>query len=833
MFSAIVTAFLTTALNNLGPNYQQQSALLLHQLLNGRDPSLAKASDPTAPFEPSGSAIAVGCLWFASLSLSLGASLYAMICKEWLTEYNSGADPVVDLHRACQRQIRFMAFLRWNVHTLIALLPPFLHLSVLLFFAGAVVYLWQINVWVATVCLVIGGTSAIAYSISTLLPIVTKVSFHPYSTMLLHRFIVVIGDIVILVVDVVVHAGFLALRYAADVIFWLFSRFTSSGRVRNQYMQARTILPAEYKHMRAWWTSLFSGSLDEIDTSQRIQEEAILWLSQMPLDPLESKAVASSLALISSSRPRCFPKPVITFLDLTIESSFRDDLTLAQSNVAIDCIFTLGHIKYQSVVDRNSDQDHDVGGVAMTPFVAWAAQQVTIGAFDENPDSPHAEATRARLLMAAAWLSPVDAIEVAMPEGESLKIQDRWEFVEKIKAMLEWHIGSDEILGNEVLIHLVHGMHACIPRGNYGSTSSIISFLPLICEDYSSPWSEDESTLRALITYALDLLLPSKGRKPLVEREIGFDELASEFIDALMVNTGYTDVVTFGFWLVYRVPYALRSRTSTLADITHIWTLANDTTPEDHRERMNLHAISAFVAVAQHRAVAGDALPKLGVQHTLNLLNAALEGGCSRSVATYAAAIMLNLGTPMRATNFTRGIDGELIVQALYTVTSDLERDTAEENIIDLHIYSALALPKLHLQVDVERAKALIKEVERTIGDPVVEGPGFVESSGTDPGAGLDRVRWKAIYLSGLLSKFVPPDEELVGRLREKVRTLLQSGGLPLVGDCDRCLEPLAIGQLGSIIPAAQWGPVHNAFEAWIDEFPLSSLAGSVTSVRQ
>ncbi|KAF9651183.1 hypothetical protein BDM02DRAFT_3091554, partial [Thelephora ganbajun] len=87
LFSAIVTAFLVRALDSLGPNYQQQSTLLLHQLLNGQDPSLANISDPTVPFSPPGFAIVVNCLWFASLSASLGASFGAMVCKEWLTEY--------------------------------------------------------------------------------------------------------------------------------------------------------------------------------------------------------------------------------------------------------------------------------------------------------------------------------------------------------------------------------------------------------------------------------------------------------------------------------------------------------------------------------------------------------------------------------------------------------------------------------------------------------------------------------------------------------------------------------------------------------------------------
>ncbi|KAF9653873.1 hypothetical protein BDM02DRAFT_3086272, partial [Thelephora ganbajun] len=169
LFSAIVTAFLIRALDGLGPNYQQQSALLLYQLLNGQDPSLANISDPTASFSPSGFVIAVNCLWFASLSASLGASFGAMICKEWLTEYNGGANPVVDLLRACHRQARFMALQRWNIHVLIALLPPLLHSSVILFFTGAVIYLWQMDGRVAIVYLVIGGIFGVSYFMATFL----------------------------------------------------------------------------------------------------------------------------------------------------------------------------------------------------------------------------------------------------------------------------------------------------------------------------------------------------------------------------------------------------------------------------------------------------------------------------------------------------------------------------------------------------------------------------------------------------------------------------------------------------------------------------------------
>ena len=157
------------------------------------------------------------------------------------------------------------------------------------------------------------------------------------------------------------------------------------------------ILPGEYKHMHVWWADALNDPLDEIDTSQKIQEEAILWLSQVPLDPSESKALVSSLALISSSRPYGFQKPVIIFLNLVLEASLREEDTQSRTDVAIDCVLVLGHMKFQSAVDRDWDRDHNVGGIPITASVAWAVQQLTINAFREKSDTQHSEGTRARL----------------------------------------------------------------------------------------------------------------------------------------------------------------------------------------------------------------------------------------------------------------------------------------------------------------------------------------------------------------------------------------------------------------------------------------------------
>ena len=79
------------------------------------------------------------------------------------------------------------------------------------------------------------------------------------------------------------------------------------------------------------------------------------------------------------SRPHKFQKPVVVLLNSVLESSCRE----APSRKRIDSVLVLGRIKYQSVVDQNRDEDHVVGDIPVTALVAYAAQQLTIGAFED------------------------------------------------------------------------------------------------------------------------------------------------------------------------------------------------------------------------------------------------------------------------------------------------------------------------------------------------------------------------------------------------------------------------------------------------------------------
>ena len=700
MFSAIVTAFLIRALDDLNPNYQQQSALILHQLLNGRDPNLAVISDPTIPQRPVNSAIAVNCLWFASLLTSLFASLCAIICKGWLTEYTSGVNPVLGLLRACKRHIRFKAFQQLDVHTLVSFLPVLLHSSVLLFFAGAVVYLLQMDKRVATTFVIMGGVLGVAYFSLAILPFVTNPPFRHYSTFPFYRLFAAtgIGKVFMPIADTFVHIYYLTLRHVISAI--LFSTCLLITRLNRSlwtfHIDGMNLPEYKYKHLRRPHTH--HNLQDNIDTSQKIQEEAIIWLSQVPLDPSDSKALISSLALISSSRPHRFERSLVVLVNSVLEASLREESGRDQAGVAIDCVIVLGNIKFQSVVDRNSDCDHNVGGVPMPPSVAWAAQKLLAGTPKADSGTPQSDGIRERLLAATAWLSPVEAGAPERDGGENLRVRGRGEFLQEIREVIEQHVRGDISLNSKVLIALIRGMHACIPRGDYRIALSIAPLLPSFCEHYASSWSKDEGVLRVLITYALDLLLPPERREQLVEREIGFEDLASELVTTLKIpDVTRTEVAWFAFWLARHVPNPFNS-CAIATDIDHIWVLVREVTSEDSRKRLDSHAICAFVTVVHHQTIASRALPDylyFSILPNLTLPNAALESDSDRPLAIYAISIIINLCSFVDVRMLIHVVNVGSIIDTLFpTDGGDVEKNVAEADAVDLYIYSTLILLK-------------------------------------------------------------------------------------------------------------------------------------------
>ncbi|KAG8703400.1 hypothetical protein FRC11_010754 [Ceratobasidium sp. 423] len=117
-------------------------------------------------FEPSTMAQWINGIWFISLGLSLSAALIAMLGKEWLTAYLSFRPRPAHKH-ALLRQGRLEGLQDWWALHIIALLPSILHLSLLLFAIGLVLYLLSLNAGIAIV-FALGVGVTLVFDISTI-----------------------------------------------------------------------------------------------------------------------------------------------------------------------------------------------------------------------------------------------------------------------------------------------------------------------------------------------------------------------------------------------------------------------------------------------------------------------------------------------------------------------------------------------------------------------------------------------------------------------------------------------------------------------------------------
>ncbi|EJD51451.1 hypothetical protein AURDEDRAFT_111687, partial [Auricularia subglabra TFB-10046 SS5] len=133
LFSAVTTAFIIEAQKDLKVDYAQLTFLALNASASGV-PFIQQ------PFIIPSSARTVTCLWVASLVLSLSAALIAIMGKDWIGMYS--ARPVCNARQwAEMRTYRLLCVERWRMSEVIASAPVLLHVSLLLFGAGLVLFI--------------------------------------------------------------------------------------------------------------------------------------------------------------------------------------------------------------------------------------------------------------------------------------------------------------------------------------------------------------------------------------------------------------------------------------------------------------------------------------------------------------------------------------------------------------------------------------------------------------------------------------------------------------------------------------------------------------------
>ncbi|KIK53314.1 hypothetical protein GYMLUDRAFT_146120, partial [Collybiopsis luxurians FD-317 M1] len=124
LFSAVVTAFVIFTVQTLGPSAQDLTNTLLMDIAQSLKNPQANTAEPNSvpvAFNVSSINVWVNGLWFISLACSLGAAI-GMLIKQLLNAYSAGL-PSSHQVRACIRQHRYDALIKWKTPEILVFLP--------------------------------------------------------------------------------------------------------------------------------------------------------------------------------------------------------------------------------------------------------------------------------------------------------------------------------------------------------------------------------------------------------------------------------------------------------------------------------------------------------------------------------------------------------------------------------------------------------------------------------------------------------------------------------------------------------------------------------------
>ncbi|KAG8839872.1 hypothetical protein FRB91_006730, partial [Serendipita sp. 411] len=175
-FAAIFSAVLVTLIvDSKGLLKQDNTEVLVHAivfLMNDLANGTHRSYTPPK-FQPPTRSILVNCFFVASLCLSIATALGAVLAMQWVTDYGAvtrraGSTPD---ERVKRRHFRYQGEQDWKMDTIIGALPIALHLSVLLFFVGATLWMWDTHRSIFAVVVLCGALAVLFYISTTTLAI--------------------------------------------------------------------------------------------------------------------------------------------------------------------------------------------------------------------------------------------------------------------------------------------------------------------------------------------------------------------------------------------------------------------------------------------------------------------------------------------------------------------------------------------------------------------------------------------------------------------------------------------------------------------------------------
>lgn len=118
---------------------------------------------------PDAVTVRINAYWFLSLTLSLSAALVAILCKQWIREFERHGN---QSHRQyiSVRQTKLEGFEGWGVASTVTVIPLLLQSALGLFALGLIELLLKLHLTVAIVFLIPTTAAFVFYTLTTLLP---------------------------------------------------------------------------------------------------------------------------------------------------------------------------------------------------------------------------------------------------------------------------------------------------------------------------------------------------------------------------------------------------------------------------------------------------------------------------------------------------------------------------------------------------------------------------------------------------------------------------------------------------------------------------------------
>ncbi|KZV72964.1 hypothetical protein PENSPDRAFT_322324, partial [Peniophora sp. CONT] len=181
LFANIVAAFAIESLRSLSPDSGTQTVELLAKILAANTNSTASPAQtaPVVPFKAVPTAVIYNAFWFISLSVTLVCALLATSIQQVSRDYvrdilrRKTRDDSIRL-RAFNHIYVWMGVNQYGMDQVVHWLVAFVHLSVILFFAGLLLFLYTMNSTVAYCTMSVIAFFGAVYFIVSVMPLLRR-----------------------------------------------------------------------------------------------------------------------------------------------------------------------------------------------------------------------------------------------------------------------------------------------------------------------------------------------------------------------------------------------------------------------------------------------------------------------------------------------------------------------------------------------------------------------------------------------------------------------------------------------------------------------------------